>query len=108
MSAMALLHFFFSKGVYLVNIKVYNISGEEVPYRNHFAHATPGLALLLAFLVGRAMLFTLIGFTFKKLGEDMPILGANSVAISSACLPLIGDDEGRRKGCCMAFLMAGW
>lgn len=61
LSALALAHFFISRGIYLVDIKIYNISGEEVLHRDHFAHATSGLALLLVFIVGTIVLFSLIG-----------------------------------------------
>lgn len=97
MSCMALIHFFISRGIYLININVYNISGQEVPYRDHFSHATSGLALLLAFLVGTVMLLALLVCICRSLGEGIPILGSNSVAISSACHPAVGDEDAATK-----------
>jgi len=97
MVCMALIHFFISRGLYLVNIKVYNISGQEVPYRDRFDHETSALALWFAFLLGTAMLLALVICSYRRLKEGMPVLGTNSVAISSACHLALGDDNAATK-----------
>jgi hypothetical protein len=97
MTCMALIHFFISRGIYLINIKVYNILGQVVPYRHQFSHLTSALALLFAFLIGTVLLLVLLGCSYMRLGQGMPILGTNSVAISSACHPALGDENAAVK-----------
>lgn len=60
MCSMGLIHFFTSRGIYLVNIKVYDITGKDVPSRGSLAYATSSLALVFAFVVMTVVLFALI------------------------------------------------
>jgi hypothetical protein len=39
------------------------------------------------------MLLGLLGCSYFSLGQGIPILGTNSVAISSACHPVLGDEN---------------
>ena len=43
------------------------------------------------------MLFAMLGCVLRTLGQGIPIFGSNSVAISSACHPTVGDEEARTK-----------
>ena len=44
------------------------------------------------------MLLGLLGCSYFSLGQGIPILGTNSVAISSACHPVLGDENAAVKG----------
>ncbi|OCL14245.1 hypothetical protein AOQ84DRAFT_407400, partial [Glonium stellatum] len=89
---MSLIHRLISRGIYLVNVKVYNILGQEMRSRETFVYATSKLTMLFAFLVGTAMLFTLFGLMLRKLPGDIPILNTYSIAISEVCHPMDSDD----------------
>ena len=43
------------------------------------------------------MLFALLGYMFRKLGQGIPISGTNSVTISAACHPVVGDEDAATK-----------
>lgn len=99
MTFMALIHFFISRGLYLVNVKIYNISGHYVPLRDRFAYETSSLAILVAILVYTVVLLWFLRCIFwMRLEKGMPVLGTNSVAISSACHPALGDEDAAAKG----------
>ncbi|KAH8656707.1 hypothetical protein BGZ60DRAFT_384669 [Tricladium varicosporioides] len=85
MAAMMLLHWLISRGSYLVNIKVYDISGQEMPHRMNTFRSSSSLALLLAFTLASVMWILLMLPLWKQLGRGVPIIGFNSAAISAAC-----------------------
>jgi hypothetical protein len=87
MIAMALVHWLISRGIYLVNVRVYDINGVEIPSRARYGRAMSPLPLLLALLLGTAMWITLFILMGKRLGRGMPIIGTCSAAISAACHP---------------------
>ena len=95
--AMALLHWLISRSIYLLNIRVYDINGLEDPSRMKYAWGTSSLALLLAFLLGSVLFFTLFGLTRRKLGTGMPIVSTCSVAVSAACHPPVGEENASMK-----------
>jgi len=97
MTSVALLHWLISRSIYLTNIKVYNIAGQEAPDRSRFAYATSGLGLLLAFLVGTGLLAFLFVLMGKKLASDMPVIGTCSLAISAASHPAEVDEDASTK-----------
>jgi hypothetical protein len=93
MISAATLHWLVSRGVYLTNVKVYNITGEEVPTRVRFGYDTNGMPLLFAFLIMTGLIFLLVFLMRRKLGAGMPIIGTSSLAISAACHPAEGDED---------------
>jgi hypothetical protein len=93
LTSMALLHWLISRGVYLVNVRVYDVSGTEVLDRARYSRGMNPLPLLLAFLLGTAMWFALFILMGKRLGTGMPIIGTCSAAISAACHPLTYDGD---------------
>jgi hypothetical protein len=98
LTSIALLHWLISRGLYLLNIIVYDISGTEVPSRAHYSRGVSPLALLLAFILGTTMWIVLFVLMGKKLGRGMPIIGTCSVAISAACHPPNVGSEDTTKG----------
>jgi hypothetical protein len=90
--AMSLLHWLISRSIYLLNIRVYDINGVEDPLRMKYAWGTSSLAMLLTFLLGSALFWTLVGISRKKLGTGMPIVSTCSVAVSAACHPPVGEE----------------
>lgn len=96
MSAVA-IHWLISRGVYLTNVKVYNIAGKEVPNRVRFGYDTNGLPLLLAFIMATGLIFVLALLMSRKFEAEMPIIGTCSLAISAACHPANGDEEAATK-----------
>jgi hypothetical protein len=97
MASMALLHWLLSRGIYLINVRVYDIQGLEEPSRIRFAYGTSQVALLFAFLVGTMMLVALFALMFRRLGTGIPIFGTCSVAISAACHVPKGDKSAATK-----------
>jgi hypothetical protein len=96
--SMMLLHWLISRGLYLVNVHVYDISGMEIPTRARYGRGMSPLPLLLAFLLSTAMWVVLFVLMRKRLGTGMPIIGTCSAAISAACHPVMGDGSDATKG----------
>ncbi|KUJ07684.1 uncharacterized protein LY89DRAFT_742454 [Mollisia scopiformis] len=69
-------------GVYLTNVQVYNIAGQEVPSRHRLSYDTSGLPLLFAFLLGTCFVALFAVFMRRKFGTGMPIIGTCSLAIT--------------------------
>ncbi|KAH6664530.1 hypothetical protein B0J14DRAFT_607897 [Halenospora varia] len=97
MTAMMLLHWLISRGSYLVNIKVYNVVGQEEPQRMSTFRSSSSLAMLLAFTLASVMWILLMLPLWRRLGKGVPIIGFNSAAISAACHRAEGDEDAEFK-----------
>lgn len=81
----ALLHWMVSRSLYLVNIYVYGPYQTYVESESMLSCGFSTIFLLMLFLLLTIIVFVLLGISFKTLNGDIPLVGSNSLAISSAC-----------------------
>jgi hypothetical protein len=96
MATMSCLHWLVARSIYLLQVKIFNNSGVEVPDRAiHICGYSP-FAILLALCVGAVMILTLSGLSLmRKLHGGIPVVGSCSAAISAAChAPTVGTSKG--------------
>jgi hypothetical protein len=96
--SIALLHWLISRGSYLINIRVDDLSSMEIPDRTRYSRGMSPLPLLLAFFLGTKMWIVLFVLKGKHLGRGMPSIGTCSVAISAACHPPTWESADATKG----------
>ncbi|RMY19582.1 hypothetical protein D0866_12777 [Hortaea werneckii] len=81
--ASATLHWLISQGIFLVRVSVYDFSG-NYDGGNQSELGYSCLPILLAILLGTAMLLVAIGSGFRKFASHIPVAGSCSVALAAA------------------------
>lgn len=97
LAIMAVLHWLMSRGIFLLNITVYDINGVLVPSRAKYTWGVSSLALLLAFVLATMLIVSMFAMMWRKLGAGMPIISTCSMTISAACHPPTEDDDPATK-----------
>ena len=93
MTAMVLLHWLISRSIFLVQLKVFDISGKEALGRGVNACGFSPLALMLALLLSGSMVVVLAAFRrFRRLDSGMPVASSCSIAMSAAAQPSGWED----------------
>ena len=100
LTASVLLHWLISESIFLARIDYYS-NGILDKWRSSSEVGYSPLAILLALLLGFAMLGVLIGHGFRRFSSPMPVAGSCSVAIASACHRPKDDDDA-------AYLPVSW
>lgn len=74
-----------SRSLYLVNIKVLGPFGTVQKTRTIFACGYSPIFMLLILVLLFIMMATISGFSMRPLRGNIPLIGANSLAISAVC-----------------------
>ena len=89
------IHWVVSQCIFLVRIATYStVTGKLVPQLSKYSCGYSCIAIITAIFVGSLMLLALLANGFRRYEAGMPFVASSSLAISAACHPLAGTEEG--------------
>lgn len=93
---MAFLHWLISRSLFFKSVEYYDASG-KMSDESYTACAYSPLALILSISLGAILVLVLVGLSFRKVDQGMPMLGSCSMAISAACANCREGGEAAKK-----------
>ncbi|KAH7405997.1 hypothetical protein DE146DRAFT_787173 [Phaeosphaeria sp. MPI-PUGE-AT-0046c] len=86
-------HFLISESIFVVQLRVMALSGQEDPEQSFVTCGYSMLALLVTMVVGAVAVLAIIGFGLRRYEPGMILVKCSSAAISAACHPRADEDS---------------
>ena len=88
----AILHWLVSQSLFLVDVTLYDMTGNVTPERLITCGYSP-MAIIFAIILISLLLFLVLGLRYKHFRTSMPLAGSCSESISAACHPPPGGAD---------------